>query len=116
MIFEYEAVPIGRKAWGTSTLGRRKYRGVVEAPTGELAILKLMQRKLYPLSLKSMSQREVSVATRLKNFKQIKATIVGDATPVSSPAPRSRIPWSIIRFYLAWGIGILAILWAIAHA
>jgi hypothetical protein len=116
MIFEYEAVPIGRRGWGEpAMLKGKKRRGMIEAPTGELAILKLMQRKLYPLSLKSMSQRDVSVATRLKNFKSMKAALTGADAP-NSPAPRSRISWATIRFYLAWGVGIIALLWAISRS
>lgn len=108
MKFEYEAVSIHG--------GPQKFKGVVEAASGELAIMDLMKRKLYPISLRSMNQNDVTVATRLTNFKRIKNSLtpgmnIAVRTPVSSAAPRFRIPWGI----LGWGVGILALLWLVSQ-
>lgn len=108
MKFEYEAVSIHG--------GRQKFRGVVEAPSGELAIMDLMKRKLYPISLRSMSQNDEMVANRLMNFRRIKNALtpgmkIAVRTPGSSAAPRFRIPWGV----LGWVVGILALLWAVSH-
>jgi hypothetical protein len=108
MKFEYEAVSIHG--------GRQKFKGVIEAPSGELAIMDLMKRKLYPISLRSMNQNDVTVANRLANFKRIKNSLtpgmnIAVRTPGSSAAPRFRISWGMV----GWVAGILALLWAIAH-
>lgn len=108
MKFEYEAVSIHG--------GRQKFRGVIEAPSGEMAILDLIKRKLYPTALRSMSENDVMVANRLTNFKRIKQSLtpgmnVAVRMPGSPAAPRFRIPWGI----LGWAVGILALLWAVSH-
>lgn len=108
MKYQYEAVSV--------TGGRRKFKGVIEAESGEQAILELMKRKLYPTALRSMSQSDLAVANRISNFKRIKNALtpgmkVAVRTPVSSPAPRFRIPWG----YIIWGIAILGLLWAVTR-
>lgn len=107
MKFEYEAVSIHG--------GRQKFKGVIEAPSGEEAIMDLMKRKLYPVSLRSMNQNDVTVANRLANFKRIKNALTPGMNavrmPGSSAAPRFRIPWGM----LGWAAGILLLLWAVSH-
>ena len=102
--YEYTAISVNG--------GMRKFKGVVDAPSGELAIMNLIQRRLYPVSLREMSQMDITVASRIANFRKIKNAFVGPR-PVPGPVIRTRfrIPWGI----LGWGIAILALLWAITR-
>lgn len=112
--YQYEAVSVSKS--GTPVIGGQKFRGIVEAQSGEYAILELARRQLYPLSIRQMSQTDEVVAGRLINYKRIKEAFtpgmaVGVRMPASSAAPRFRMPWEII----AWGAIILGILWAITR-
>lgn len=108
MTFEYEAV--------STDGGKQRFRGIVEAPSGEQAIFDLMKRKLYPVSLRQMSQSDLVVAGRLTNYKRIKNSLtpnmnVAIRRTTSSPAPTFRIAsmWS----WAGWGVALLVLLWLV---
>jgi len=104
--YEYEAIILEGG-------DRRKFRGVVEAPNGEMAIIDLLQRKLYPTSLREMSEIDVAVAGRLANLRKIKSALSSQNQNVVVRRARLpqkfRIPWA----WVGWGIALAALAWAL---
>lgn len=104
--YEYEAITLK----GGS---RRKFRGIIEAPSGELALMDLLQRQLYPTSLREMSGLDVAVAGRLANFKKVKSALTSQNQNVvvrrALPPRRFQIPWA----WVGWGTAIVALAWAL---
>jgi hypothetical protein len=103
--WQYEAVSVHG--------GKRKFRGVVEAESGEYAILDLMKRKLYPISIREMSHNDQIVANRLTNYKRIKNALTpGMNITVKTPtsAPKSRMTVDVLVI-IGWILAIAGFLW-----
>lgn len=107
MKFEYTAISIKGG-------NQKKFRGIIEAPSGEMAIMNLMQRNLYPITLREMSSTDVAVAGRLANYKKIKNALTPSASNVVIATPRTsrfHVPWGL----LGWGVALLTLIWAISR-
>lgn len=89
--YEYEAV---------NPTSRTRHKGVIEAPTMEAALQKLVSRKIFPSYFSEMTATQVAVATRISNFKKLARPMQQDpGIPLEdlvAPPPKKWFDWSYV--------------------
>lgn len=104
--YEYEAV---------NPANRTRHKGVIEAPTMEAALQKLVSRKIFPSYFSEMTSAQVAVATRISNFKKLaRPTQQDPGIPVEDlviPPKRRHFDWSYV---VIAGMALILVLWALS--
>lgn len=100
---------------------KKSHRGVIQAISGEDAIIELMQRGIVPSRIDELSSVDLGVANRLQRFKQLREVLGGpeaDRLPpvmqAETKVPTLAIDWSYVLF-LVVAAGVVAAYFLVSH-
>jgi hypothetical protein len=103
--YEYEAV---------NPTTRTRHKGVVEAPTMEEALQRLVARKIFPSYFAEMSSTQVDVAKRIANYKKLTRTVAPEVVEEPLVIPPKQLKFSVNWTYVMIAVAVVVlVLWAV---
>lgn len=97
------------------------YEGSVDAETGEEAIMKLLQQRIYPKEVREASSTEARILNKIDNLKQVKANIIRRVVapenvqpPAKPTTSKRRISWDFLVPVLV--VVALVAIWLLTRA